>query len=129
MIPVNVQSIQDSVRNGGLVELSSDYRTSSVMRAHLPRPAQCAISITAFRQHILQGTTVEKQSRVEAICTVLSNVLKLNGGSPGGWFEVRFFGKDGRSQSVPLKLEWFTPDKHWVVLLPEEQLRVVAKLR
>jgi hypothetical protein len=127
MIRVEVQTIQDAVRNGTLVELASDYRTSRAMRTHLPAPAQCAMSITAFRQHILQGTPVEKQSRVEAICAVLSSVLKRNGESPGGWFEFRFFSENGRVQSVSLKLEWFAPDKHWVVLLPNEQLRVVAK--
>jgi hypothetical protein len=129
MTQVEIQSIQDSLRKGTLVELSSDYRTSRAMRAHLRKPAQCAMSITAFRQHILQGTTVEQLSRVEAICAVLSDVLQLNGESPGGRFEFRFFGEDGRSRSFPLKLEWFAPDKHWVVLLPNEQLRAVARAR
>jgi hypothetical protein len=126
---LEIQSIQDSLRRGALVELSSDYRTAGALRAHLPRPAQCAMSSTAFRQYVLQGTTAGKLSRVEAICAVLGTVLKLNGESPGGWFEFRFFGEDGRPQSVPLKLEWFAPDKHWVVLLPNEQLRAVAKSR
>jgi hypothetical protein len=129
MIQVEIQSIQDSIRKGTLVELSSDYRTSRAMRAHLPTPAQCAMTSTAFRQHVLQGTTVEKLLRVEAICAVLGTVLKLNGKSPGGSFEFRFFGDDGRPQSVPLKLEWFAPNKHWVVLLPNEQLRSVAQSR
>lgn len=53
MSQVEIQSIQDSLRKSTLVELSSDYRTSDAMRAHLPTPAQCAMSITAFRQHIL----------------------------------------------------------------------------
>lgn len=127
MTLVSVLSIRHSVQNGTLVELSSDYRTSSAMRAHLSTPAQCAMSITAFRQHILQGPTVERRSRTEAICAALSSLLKRNGESPGGWFELRFFAEDGRLQSFPLKLEWFAPDKHWVVLLPNEQLRAVAR--
>lgn len=127
MTQMNIQSIHDSVQQGTLVELSSDYRTSSALRAHLPKPAQCAMSITAFRQLILCGTPVEKRSRVEAICAVLGNMLKLNGGAAGGWFEFRYFGDDGQPRSFPLKLEWFAPDKHWVVLLPDEQLQAVAK--
>jgi hypothetical protein len=126
MTEVEVQSIQDSVRKGTLVELSTDYRTSRTVRAYLPGQAPCAMSTTAFRQHVLQGTAGEKRSRVEAICAVLGNVLKRGGEVSQPWFEFRFHGKDGRPQSYPLKVEWFAPNKYWVVLLPNECLRTVA---
>ena len=127
MAQVDGQSIQDSLRKGTLVELSSDYRTAITARTYLPEPAQCAMSTTAFRRHVLQGKAGEKQSRVEAICEVLSSILKLTVGAAESRFEFRFFGEDGRAQSHPLKLEWFAPNKYWVVLLPEENLRTVMK--
>jgi hypothetical protein len=55
MTQVNIQSIRDSVQKGNLIELSSDYRTSGTIRAYLPDETRCAMSATAFRQHVLQG--------------------------------------------------------------------------
>jgi len=127
MIQVDIHSIKDSVQMGTLVELSSDYRTSSTIRAYLPDETRCAMSATAFRQHVLQGTAGEQRSRAEALCAVLSNVLKMNGEAPRPWFEFRFHSEDGQPQSYPLKLEWFAPSKYWVVLLPQESLRAVVK--
>jgi hypothetical protein len=127
MTQVAAQSIQDSLRKGKLVELTSDYRTSTAVRAHLPEKTQCAMSSAAFRQHVLQGNATEIRSRVDAICAALSSVLKLKGEAPGPRFEFRFFGGNGQPQSHPLKLEWFAPNKHWVVLLPDENLRTVMK--
>ena len=127
MTQVGVQSIQDSLLKGRLVELTSDYRTSTTVRAYFPEKTQCAISATAFRQHVLQGTADEIRSRVDAICAALGSVLKLNGEAPGPRFEFRFFGGNGRPESHPLKLEWFAPNKHWVVLLPDENLQTVMK--
>ena len=109
------------------MELFSDYRTSGTLRAYLPGQTQCAMSTAAFRQHVLQGTANEKRSRVDAMCAVLSGALKGNGEAPRPWFEFRFQSEDGRPQSYPLKLEWFAPNKCWVVLLPEEQLQIVMK--
>jgi hypothetical protein len=127
MTHLDVHSIKDSVQQGTLVELSSDYRTSSTVRAYLSPQVPCAMSTTAFRQHVLQGTAGEKRSRVEAICAVLSNALKVGGEAPQSWVEFTFRGNDGRPQSYPLKVEWFAPNKCWVVLLPEESLRLVGK--
>ena len=127
MTSVDIQSIKDSVQKGALVELSSDYRTSSTVRAYLPEQSKWAMSITAFRRHVLQGTSGEKQSRVEAICAVLSNVLLRGGQASQPWVEFQFCGEDGRHESHPLKVEWFAPNKYWVVLLPDESLRTVEK--
>jgi hypothetical protein len=127
MTHLNVHSIKDSVQQGTLVELSSDYRTSSTVRAYLSEQVLCAMSTTAFRQHVLQGAAGEKRSRVEAICAVLSNALKLGGEAPQSCFDFKFRGEDGRPQSYPLKVEWFAPNKCWVVLLPSESLRGIEK--
>ena len=126
MTQLDVQSIQDSVRKGTLVELSSDYRTSRTVRAYLPEQIQCAMSSTAFRQHVLGGPAGATQSRVEAICAGLGNLLELgeNTSPPGTAFQVR--GENGQSHSYPLRLEWFAPNKCWVVLLPEESLRAAT---
>jgi hypothetical protein len=123
--PVDVQTVQDSIMKGTLVELSSDYRTSGTVRACLPKQTLCVMSTTAFRRHLLQGTANEKQSRVEAICAVLSSALKSGEQTSQPWVEFKFCGEDGRPQSHPLKLEWFAPNRCWVVLLPDEHLRSV----
>jgi len=127
MTLVDVQSIQDSVRNGTLVELSSDYRTSATIRACLPGPFLCAMTTTAFHRHVLQGTAGETQSRLQAICAVLSKVLKTGGEVTRPRIEFQIVGNGGQPQSYPLKLEWFAPNRCWVVLLPDEQLRTVSK--
>ena len=127
MTQLNVQSIQDSVRKGTLVELASDYRTSRTVRAFLPEQALCAMSTSAFDQHLQQGTIGEKQSRVEAICAVLEDVLTLSGETARPGFDFTFRGENGRPERHPLKLEWFAPNKCWVVLLPSECLRTVEK--
>jgi len=127
MTLVDVQSIQDSVRNGTLVELSSDYRTSATIRACLPGPFLFAMSTTAFHRHVLQGTAGDTRSRLEAICAVLSKVLKTGGEVTRPWVEFTSLGKGGQPHSYPLKLEWFAPNRCWVVLLPDEQLRTISK--
>jgi hypothetical protein len=127
MTHLDVHSIKDSVQKGTLVELSSDYRTSSTVRAYLPERAPCAMSTTAFHRHVLQGAAGEKRSRVEAICAVLSTVLTMSGEAPRPWFEFKFWGADGRPQSYPMKVEWFAPNKCWVILLPDESLRTVER--
>jgi hypothetical protein len=99
MNQVDVLSIKDSVQQGTLVELSSDYRTSGTIRAYLPENTRCAMSATAFGQHVLQGTAGEQRSRAEAMCAVLSNVLKINREAPRPWFEFRFHNKEGQPQS------------------------------
>lgn len=124
---VDIQSIKASVQKGTLVELSSDYRTSNIVRAYSPAQPKWAMSITAFRRHVLQGTPNEKHSRVEAICAVLSNLLMRGGQASQPWIEFQFRGEDGRPQSYPLKVEWFAPNQYWVVLLPDESLRTVEK--
>jgi hypothetical protein len=126
MTAIEIQSIPDSLRKGTLIELSSDYRTAGAIRAHLPEPVKCAMSSAAFRAHILKGSTEEKRLRVEAICVVLGHALHSDGEPTWRWIEHRFTGEDGREQGSPLKLEWFSPNRYWVVLLPEESLRAVS---
>jgi len=124
---LDVQSIQDSVRKGTLVELSSDYRTSATIRACLPGPFLCAMSTTAFHRHVLQRSAGEARSRLEAICAILGKVLKMGGEATRPWVEFKSLGKDGQPQSYPLKLEWFAPNRCWVFLLPDERLRTGLK--
>ncbi len=127
MIPVDVKSIQDSVQKGTLVELSSDYRSSRTVKAYLSEPSRWAMSIDAFRQHVMQGTADEKQSRLTAICMALSDALKQSGEKLQSSFEFGFKGEGGQIQRHPLKLEWFAPNQYWVILLPSEHLQMVLK--
>jgi len=130
MAVIHVQSIQDAVSKGTLIELANDYRTSRTVRAFLPRQTtySLAISTAAFSQRVEQGTVGDKQSRMEAICAFLNKALGLSGTpSPTAlWFT--FPGAIGTPENFSLKLEWFAPSKYWVVLLPDEQIRPILKL-
>jgi hypothetical protein len=124
---VDVKSISNSVQKGTLVELAGDYRTSRTVRAYLPVQPLCAMSATAFQQYVMQGKAGKFQSRLEAMCLVLGNLLKLKAPAPELTFEFRVLDKDGQTQVCPLKLEWFAPDKYWVVLLPHEFLQSLPR--
>jgi len=128
MTVIKIESIKDAVRIGALIELSSDYRTSTSVRTCLPRDTACAISPAAFRQHVQQGTAGERRLGVETLCGFLSRAFGLGGKpvQPDSGFQ--FLTEADKPQSRPLKLEWYEPNKHWVILLPDEQLRPVLKL-
>jgi hypothetical protein len=128
MTVINVQSIKDAVRMGTLIELSSDYRTSAFVRTILPKNTPCAISPAAFRRHVQQGTAGERRSGVEALCVFLSSAFGFRGKPSQADSGLQFPREGGKLQGQPLKLEWYAPNEHWVVLLPDEQLRPVLNL-
>jgi hypothetical protein len=124
---INVQSIKDAVSKGTLIDLASDYRTAGIAKASLPKNTACAMSMEGYRQHVQQGSTSDRRSRVEAICSFLGKALGL--GVKPSKPDSRFrFPKVGAIPESPLlKLEWYAPDEYWVVLLAEEELRPVLK--
>jgi hypothetical protein len=127
MAVIQIQSIKDVVRQGRLVDLTNDYRTAVTVRAFLPR-TQFAMSVEAFSQHLQRQSVDEMRARVDALCASLGEALR---GGAGGMpskpdFEYRFFGRDRKQQSHPLKLRWFAPNRYWVILLPDEEIRQVA---
>lgn len=130
MTVIHVQSIQDAVNKGALIELASDYRTSRTVRAWLPKqtPYPFAISTAAYHQHVEQGTAGEKLSRTEALCVFLSKAVGLDGQSSRSNVEVRPPGNGGKLQEHPLKLEWYAPNNYWVILLADEQIQPGVKL-
>ena len=127
MTIINVQSIKDAVGKGTLIDLASDYRTAGIAKAILPKNTACAMSMEGYRQQVQQGTTSDRRSRVEAICSFLGKALGL--GTKPLQPDSRFrFPKAGAiPESTLLKLEWYAPDEYWVVLLAEEELRPVLK--
>ena len=128
MTVINIQSIKDALHAGTLIELTSDYRTSATVKTFLPKNTPCAISSAAFRQHILQPTAGERRFGMNALCVFLGRTFGLGGTPLPGESRLRLHGEDSKPQSQPLKLEWYAPDKHWVILLPDEELRPVLKL-
>jgi hypothetical protein len=127
MTVINVQSIKDAVSKGALIDLASDYRTAGVAKASLPKNTACAMSMEGYRQHVQEGTTSDRRSRLEAICLFLGKALGL-GVTPSPPDSRFRFPKTGAiPESSLLKLEWYAPDEYWVVLLAEEELRPVLK--
>ena len=128
MTIINIQSIKDAVSKGSLIELASDYRTSATAKAFLPKNLSCAMSTEAYRQNVRRGTTGDRRSGVETICAFLSKALGLGGNASQSDFRFRFPREGEKPQNDPLKLEWYAPEKYWVVLLPDEEIRAVLKL-
>ena len=128
MTIINIQSIKDAVSKGSLIELASDYRTSATAKAFLPKNLSCAMSMEAYRQNVQRGMTVDRRSGVETVCAFLSKALGLGGDASQPDFRFRFPRECEKSQNDPLKLEWYAPEKYWVVLLPDEEIRPVLKL-
>jgi hypothetical protein len=52
-----------------------------------------SIRDSAFRQLVLQGTALQKMSRVGDDGAFLPNALKINGDAPKPWFDFRFRAK------------------------------------
>jgi hypothetical protein len=123
MTVIEVPSINDVVRQGKLVDLTNDYRTARIVRSSLPDKSSYAMTAAAFRQHLQQISGEEMQSRVDALCASLNDALRRVGQPTTTDFEYRFFGGDRKPQSSPLKLQWFGPNKYWVILLPDEDIR------
>jgi len=128
MTVINIESVKDAVDTGSLIELSSDYRTSASVRALLPKNTPCAISPAAYRQHTQQPTAGERRFGMEALCVFLSRAFGPGGTPSPGDSRFQFLWEGAKLQSQPLKLEWYAPDKHWVILLPDEQLQPVLRL-
>jgi hypothetical protein len=127
MTIINIQSIKDAVSKGSLIELASDYRTSSTAKAFLPKNLSCAMSMEAYRQNVPRGTTGDRRSGVETVCAFLSKALERgrDASQPESGFK---FPREGeKPQNDPLKLEWYAPEKYWVLLLPNEEIRPVLK--
>jgi hypothetical protein len=127
MTIINVQSIKDAVSKGALIDLASDYRTAGVAKASLPKNTACAMSTEGYLQHVQQGTTSDRRSRVEAICSFLGKALGLGIKPSQPDSRFRFPRVGAIPESALLKLEWYAPDEYWVVLLAEEELRTVLK--
>jgi hypothetical protein len=124
---INIRSIKDAVSKGSLIELASDYRTSGTARAFLSKNLSCAMSMEAYRQNVHGGTAVDRRSGVETVCAFLSKALGQDGNVSQSDFKFRFSGEGEKSQNDPLKLEWYAPEKYWVLLLPDEEIRPVFK--
>lgn len=125
MAVIQVQSIHDAVSKGTLIELAKDYRTSRTVKSCLPDETShaCAISTAAFCQHIQQGTPREKQAKMEGLCLFLSRAAGLGTKPSRSDPKSR---EGAQPEGLPLKLEWYAPDKYWVVLLPDEQIQPVG---
>ena len=125
---IRVQSIPDAVSKGTLIELANDYRTSGAMKACLPSQTACAfaISTAAFSQQVHQGTAGDKRSRIEALCAFLKRVLGYSGRPSPSDLQFRLSGESGKPEDRPLKLEWYAPNRYWVILLSSEQLQPVG---
>jgi hypothetical protein len=128
MTVINIQSVKDAVHTGTLIELSSDYRTAASVRTLLPKNTPCAISSAAFRKHIHGPTAGDKRSGMETLCVFLSRAFGLGGIPPTADSRFQLPGDGVKLLSQPLKLEWYAPDKRWVILLPDEQLQPAMKL-
>jgi hypothetical protein len=129
MAIIHIESVQHAVSKGTLIALADDYRTSRTIRASLPRLSSYpfAISATAYSQEVQPGTTRDRQTRMEVIGAFLGKVLGLREKPTPSDLELRFPGED-KSSSCSLKLRWFAPNQHWVLLLPHEQLQPILKL-
>ena len=123
MAVIPIPSIKYVVRQGKLVDLSNDYRTGRTVRASLSGQAHYAMTAAAFGQYVQQPSGEEMRARVDGLCASVNDTLR-RGGQPFTLdFEYRFFGGDRKPQSCPLKLQWFAPDRYWVISLPDEVLR------
>jgi hypothetical protein len=123
MAVIHIPSIKDVVRQGKLVDLTNDYRTARTVKASLPERTYCAMSADAFRQSVQQPPVEELGSRVEALCASLSKAIGGGGKPSEADFEYRFLGSDRKPQSCPLKVRWFAPNRYWVILLRDEEIR------
>ena len=124
MTAIQIQEMKDAVRVGRLVDLSNDYRTSTVVRATLPEDIGFAMSLSAFQQYVQQGTAEEMDARLQALCDSLQDALGANGTDSQSDFEFTFGGKDDTPRDCRLKLEWSSSaDKYGVILLPHEHLQ------
>ena len=128
MTIINIQSIRDAVSKGSLIELASDYRTSGTAKAFLPKNLSCAMSMETYRQNVRSGTPGDRRFGVETVCAFLSKALGLVGGHASQPdFRFRFPREGEKSQNDSLKLEWYAPEKYWVLLLPDEEIRPALK--
>jgi hypothetical protein len=123
MTVIQFRSIKDVVRQGKLVDLTNDYRTARILRASLPAQTHFAMTAGAFRQHLQQDSAGEMRARVDDLCASLNDALRRAGKPSTLDFEYRFFGGDRKPTSCPLKLQWFAPNRYWVILLPDEDIR------
>jgi hypothetical protein len=123
MATIHIPSIKDVVRQGKLVDLTSDYRTATTVKTSLPERTYCAMSAEAFRQSLQQPPVEDIRPRVEALCASLREALGHSGKPSEADFEYRFFGRDRKPQSCPLKVRWFAPNRYWVILLRDEEIR------
>jgi hypothetical protein len=130
MAVIEMRSVPHACSVGTLVDLGRDYRTARTVRACLPNQPtyDFAISTNAYRRHLQAATPREMQSSLEAICTYLGRVTGLTGQLSTADSEFHFPGNLGQAANCWLKLEWYAPNKYWVLLLPEEQLRSGLKL-
>ncbi len=128
MTIINIQSIKDAVSKGSLIELASDYRTSGTAKAFLPKNLSCAMSMEAYRQNVRRGMTADRRSGVETVCAFVGKALGLGGNASQPEYRFKFPRQNEQPQNDPLKLEWYAPEKYWVVLLPDEEIRPVLKL-
>ena len=128
MTIINIKSIKDAVSKGSLIELASDYRTSGTARAFLSKNLSCAMSMEAYRRNVHGGTAVDRRSGVETVCAFLSKALGQGGDASQPDFGFKFPREGEKPQNDSLKLEWYAPEKYWVVLLPDEEIRAVLKL-
>ena len=127
MTIIYIRSIKDAVSKGSLIELASDYRTSGTARAFLSKNLSCAMSMEAYRQNVHGGTAVDRRSGVETICAFLSKALGQGGNASQSDSRFGFHREGEKSQNDLLKLEWYAPERYWVLLLHEEEIRPVLK--
>ena len=125
MTIINIKSIKDAVSKGSLIELASDYRTSGTAKAFLSKNLSCAMSMKAYRQNVHGGTAVDRRSGVETVCAFLSKALGRGGDASQPDSKFKFPREGEKPQNDPLKLEWYAPEKYWVLLLPDEEIRPV----
>ena len=88
--------------------------------------AHYAMTAAAFGQYVQQPSGEEMRARVDGLCASVNDTLRRVGKPSTQDFEYRFFGGDRKPQSCPLKLQWFAPDKYWVISLPDEDIRQTA---
>jgi len=123
---IRISSVKDAVNQGTLIELSRDYRTATAVRAILPKDLPCAMSMTAFRQHVHQQTADGRRTGVQALCAFLSEAFGLRGAPAGAESPISLPPPGAQPSNGQFKLIWYAPSRCWVVLLPHEEIQPAA---
>lgn len=125
VVTIPIRSVQHAVSNGSLIDLATDYRTARTLHACLPAhdARAFAISADAYREHVLSVQPGVRQRRLEAICFMAIKAADHEQDSPATNLPAQPRALEPALAAVPLKVEWYSPNRVWVVLLHTERLQ------